>query len=191
MRKIEQKMIDFIDQKLAGNGAAQEAILKRDARAIFIYACEACVGIREVGGNNKGPMVELIQETIGRAEREAWCMAFIQTCLAYAENKSGQISPIAASEHCMTVWRSTPPKQRVKTFPLPGAIIIWKKGSTDSGHTGAVSEWRGQSFEAIEGNTEQGILGGKVERDGGGVYMTERKATGTGMMKVVGFLKPF
>lgn len=191
MRNIEQKMIDYIDEKLKGNGAAQEAMLKRDARSIFIYACEACVGIREQGGNNKGPMVELIQETIGRAEREAWCMAFMQTCLAYAENKSGQISPIYPSEHCQTVWNSTDRKQRVKTFPLPGAIVIWKKGNTSSGHTGVVSEWRGQTFEAIEGNTESGISKGEVVRDGGGVYITERKATGTGTMKVLGYLKPF
>ena len=45
-------------------------------------AAEACVGIREQGGNNKGPLVELMQKTVdGKAQAEAWCMAFVQSML--------------------------------------------------------------------------------------------------------------
>ena len=145
-----------------------------------------------MGGNNKGPMVSLIQKTVdGQATSEAWCMAFVETCLAYVEKKLGVVSPIYSSEHCLTVWAKTPKAQRVKLIPLPGAIIIWQHGTTESGHTGLVSEYRGKTMEAIEGNTEAGIVGGKVESDGGGVYITERNTTGTGKMKVVGYLKPF
>lgn len=191
-RKITDKAFQYIDEKLKHNGAAQDAILRKDARSLLIYASEACVGIREQGGNNRGPLVQEIQKTAdGKAQGEAWCMAFVQTMLAYVERKLGVKSPIANGEHCMTVWNQTPKAQRVKMIPLPGAIIIWKKGTTQNGHTGLVMEFAGKTFEAVEGNTEQGIVGGTVERDGGGVYRTQRNATGTGTMKVVGYLKPF
>lgn len=193
MRQIEPKMIAFIDKKLAGNGAAALAIAQKDARSVFVYAAEACVGIREEGGNNKGPLVELIQETLGGADREAWCMAFMQTCLAYAEVKTGVKSPVHASEHCLTVWKQSPEAQRVKKFPARGAIIIWQHGSTSNGHTGVFLEAQDDGgMRAIEGNAERGLAAdGSVEREGGGVYLTSRSMKANGTMKVVGWLKPF
>lgn len=193
MREINSKMIAFIDKKLASNGAAQEAIKKKDARALMVYAAEACVGIREEGGNNKGPLVELIQETVGSANREAWCMSFVQTCIAYAEVKTGVVSPLAATEHCMTLWGKTKASQKVKVFPARGAIIIWQHGTSSNGHTGFFLESPKKGhMTTIEGNTESGLSStGSVERDGGGVYLTSRSMVKNGTMKVVGFIKPF
>lgn len=191
MRNIEKKMIQYIDDKIALNGAAQYAIANKDARGVFAYAMEACVGIRETGGNNSGPMVELIQETVGGHSKEAWCMAFVQTCIAFAEVKTGIVSRLPATEHCLTCWRSSPQGSKVLYFPLKGAVIIWKHGSTDNGHTGMFIEGNHNIFSAVEGNTESGIVGGVVERDGGGVYMTNRSMKGNGDMKIMGFLKPF
>lgn len=191
MRKIEPEMFQFFEDKLKSHGAAQIAIAEKNARNLFIYAAEVCVGIREHGGNNQGRMVRLIQETVGRAEGEAWCMSFVMTCLAYVEQKLGVISPVVPSEHCMTVWNQTPKTMRVKTSPKAGAIVIWRRGEGPAGHTGILTEWKRTTFEAVEGNTESGNAGGVVERDGGGVYQTERNRSGTGSMKVIGFLKPF
>lgn len=197
MRKIEPKMVSFLDAKLAGNGSAQDAIKNQEARNVFIYAMEACVGIREVGGNNEGPLVDLIQETIGGEGVEPWCMALVQTCIAYAELKTGVVSPVydgdMGGEHCLTVWNKTPETQRVKYFPGRGAIIIWRHGKTTSGHTGMFVEGKlsDDTFKAVEGNTESGVANGKVERDGGGVYRTIRKFSGNGDMKILGYLKPF
>jgi CHAP domain len=191
IREIEPKMLQFIDAKLASNGLAQFVIKEKDARSLFVLAAEACVGIREKGGNNEGPMVELIQETIGRAEGEPWCASFIQTCLAYAELKCGVVSPIYPTEHVMTMWRETPAIQRVKISPKRGAIVCWKKGASDSGHTGVVIEPYLSHLFVVEGNTEAGLESGEVVRDGGGVYRTKRGKNGTSAMKIVGFLKPF
>jgi hypothetical protein len=191
-RSIEKKMVEFIDKKLAGNGLAQEAIKTKDARTLMGLAAEACVGIREEGGNNKGPMVKLIQETIGSANKEAWCMSFVQTCIAYAELKTGVKSPVAAGEHCLTVWAETPKAQRVKLAPLPYAIVIWQHGKTSNGHTGFCKGADNKEFKGIEGNTESGLNSkGDLERDGGGVYVTKRLLAGNGNMKIVGMLKPF
>jgi hypothetical protein len=192
MRNIEKKMVDYLDARLAGNGLAQEAMKKKDPRTVFALAAQACVGIREVGGNNKGPMVELLQETIGSASAEAWCMSFVQTCLAYAEKKTGIKSPVFASEHCLTVWQKTPKTARVKKVPARGAIAIWNYPPGVSGHTGIVDVFTAKKMNLFEGNTEKGLtLSGAIERDGGGCYYTERSTGSTKKMKLLGFIKPF
>ena len=195
MRTIEKTMINFIDKKLEKNGLAQQAIKDKDARVLVVLAAQACVGIREEGGNNKGPMVRLIQETIGGASAEAWCMSFVQTMIAYAEYKTKKYSRVHPSEHCMTVWNKTPKEYRVKTRPLRGAIAIWNYAPSQNGHTGILDIYEDKSkgkMNLIEGNTEQGLTSsGTIERDGGGVYYTERSNVGTPKMRLVGFLKPF
>jgi hypothetical protein len=194
MRDIKPAMIKFIDDKLAKNGLAQKAIEEKDARTLFRLAAEACVGIREEGGNNRGPMVKLIQETIGSANAEAWCMSFMQTCIAYAEIKTGKVSPIYPSEHCMTTWNKTPKSARVKIFPLSGAIVIWQHGKGPAGHTGVFLEANESrtKMTTVEGNTSSGLLAdGSLNRDGGAVLVCNRSTKANGSMKVVGFLKPF
>lgn len=192
IRHIEPAMVSFIDKKLVGNGLADHAVEIKDARTLMRLAAQACVGIREVGGNNTGPMVTLIQKTVGGPDHVAWCMSFVQTCIAYAELKTGVKSPVFVTEHCLTCWRETPVMQRVHFVPLAGAIVIWKHGNSDSGHTGIIDSCDGKTFHAFEGNTESGVsAGGKVERDGGGIYWTSRSLNNSGDMHVMGFIKPF
>lgn len=184
-RKIQPALFKLIDDRLKLNGAAQKAIANKDARSLFGYACEACVGEKE-SGNNQGVFVELVQKTVdNKASKEAWCMAFIQSMIAYVEKKLGVISPLFSSEHCLTTWSKSPKIQRVKNLPAFAAVIIWQHGSSQSGHTGIMTEWKGKKMETVEGNT------GKNFREGDGVYMKERSVTKDGSMKVVGFLKPF
>lgn len=184
-RKIQPALFKLIDDRLKLNGAAQKAISNKDARSLFGYACEACVGEKE-SGNNQGVFVELVQKTVdNKASKEAWCMAFMQSCIAYVEKKLGVVSPLKSSEHCLTVWRETPKAQRVKSVPAFAAIIIWQHGDSEAGHTGIMTEWKDKKMETVEGNT------GKAFREGDGVYMKERGTVKDGSMKVVGFLKPF
>lgn len=189
-RELHPEMTAWLDHKCAE--PAHRALIEADARVCFLFAMRAMVGIREQGGNNRGRLVELIQETLGKAEGEPWCMSAVQTALAWAELRTAKPSPIFASEHCLTVWRNTPLSQRVKTSPLPGAIIIWQHAGTDSGHTGATNTIvTAGHFEALEGNTESGLTATGIVREGGGFYQTARSLEGAGKMKLLGFLKPF
>lgn len=184
-------MMQFFDWRLKENGLANHAIQEKLPRLLLVEAAKVCVGIREKTGNNDGPMVELIQSTIGGADHESWCMSFVQTCLAYAAIKCGAKIPIAESEHCLTVWNETPVEQRVKISPLPGAIVIWRHGKTTNGHTGIVLGADETAMNCVEGNTNAGTKDGKIVREGGGVYFTERSRYGNGDMQIVGYLKPF
>ncbi len=189
-RILEPKMFSYIHEKLATNGLYQDAVAKKDARKVFGLAAACLVGVREVGGNNSGPLVELIQETVGGHSKEAWCMSFVQTCLAYAETVTGKKSPIPVSESCDYVFRNTPKEFHVKKYPAQYAIVVWIKPS-GLGHTGVLEEFNSDEFTAFEGNTESGVKGGRVERDGGGVYHTERSFPGSNSFRVRGFLIPF
>lgn len=190
-RQLHPDMAAWLDSQV--KDTAHRALIANDPREIFRWAMIACVGIREKGGNNRGRMVELIQDTLGTADGEPWCMSLVQTCLAFAELRSGKLSPVAASEHVLSVWRDTPQTSRVQALPAPGAIIIWRHGTGPAGHTGCtINEVRFGEFDAVEGNTESGLTtAGHVERDGGGVYQTRRRMTGAGDMVIVGYLKPF
>lgn len=187
MRKITSKMFALIDGKLKTHGAAQLAIKNNDSRNLLIYAAEACVGIKEEGGNNKGLYVTELQKTVDKsADQEAWCMAAVQTWIAYVEKKLVIVSPIFSSEHCLTVWEKTKKVQRVLKIPAPGAIIIWQHGNSLKGHTGIVTSYGLTSMDTVEGNTSDSSF-----RDGDGVFTRVRSNKRDGSMKVVGFLRPF
>lgn len=197
-REIKQEMVDFIDGKLSGNALAKAAIENKNARLLFRLAVESCVGIREATGNNDGKMVELIQETVGGASGEPWCMGLQQTCIAYAELKCDVVSLIPVSELCSYVWANTPKFMRVKKIPGPGALAIW--GDLDprgrlkaSGHVEMVTAYyEDGTFDAIGGNTSGTTKpGAEVNRDGNACVYTKRSIKPTTKRKLLGFLKPF
>jgi len=46
------------------------------------------VGTMEKGGDNKGPEVEEFQKAVdGKAQKEPWCMAYVQFCIKKVEEK--------------------------------------------------------------------------------------------------------
>lgn len=185
-RELRLEMKTWLDKKLENFGAAQEAKRLKDARSLFGYTFESMVGITESGGNNRGPLVSLIQDTVGGPDHVAWCMSAVQTALAYVEAELLITSPIAVSEHCMSVWSQTPKEQRVARVPGPYAIIIWQHGKGPAGHTGIVRRYRGDVMDTSEANTGDGSM-----RDGDGIYHRVRSTKANGEMRVVGFLKPF
>jgi hypothetical protein len=193
-RKIEPELVAYIEEKLLDNPAAQQAIAAKDARRIFVFAAEALLGIREATGHNDGKMVRLIQETVGGASNESWCMSYVQSCLAYAEIKSGIDSPLAVSELCWAVWTNSPKTSRVKRRPLRGAIPIWNYPPSTNGHTGILDEYEHKPGKMLtyEGNTTSGLKkDGTIESNGGGSYHCERSTKSGTKMKLLGFLKPF
>jgi CHAP domain len=197
VRRIHSDAIGLLDKLLQKNALAQDSIRKKRARQLFVEATKSCIGIKEIS-SNKGFEVELFQKTVGLSKGDSWCMAFMQTCIAYAEHKTGITSAVHAAGGCVNVWQRTPEILRVKVNPLAGAIAIWQH--TDDpihGHTGMVLDCYGTSFHAIEGNTSEGLdnLNNKVGQTGDGVRFTHRRYDmfnkTNGDMLLLGSLKPF
>lgn len=193
MRQIRPEMVNFIHEKLKGNGLAQEAVAKKDAAMLLRLAAQACVGIREEGGANRGHHVQLIQDTVGDADAWAWCMSAVQTVVAYVEVILGVKSTLYPHEHVLTVWNKTPQSSRVYTHPQPGDIVIWQHGKTSSGHTEIIDMFTSdKTFLSFGGNTNVGVNdGGRMVREGDGFYYTKRSLNPAGNMHIVGFLRPF
>lgn len=156
----------------------------------LVEVAKRYIGTKESGGDNKGAQVEAFQKAVdGKAQGEAWCMAFVQFCINKVEEETNETlkSKIFKSEHCLTVWNKTPVEQRLKV-PEPGCLIVWQFGKTASGHVGIVTAVGPTKVDTIEGNTGDGQ---GVVREGDGVYARKRSRTGTSDMKVLGFLRVF
>lgn len=187
----------MIDKRLAGNGLAQQAIKNKDARALVWLAATSLVGIKEATGKNDGYEVGLIQSVVGDSDRWPWCASFAMACIMYAEHKTGKKSPVVATEHAQSIWSMTPKIQRVKSIPLPGAIIVWgykdSKGKlTVKGHTEVVLAADDKVIKCIGGNTSGTTSPNQaVNREGNGVFYTVRDYKSTAKKQYLGCVKPF
>lgn len=201
-RQLHAEMRDWIFHLNERDGEFQENIKeKKDPRRLLCIISPKFVGVREKTGNNDGRKIELFQETIGNAVREPYCLAGVQTMIAFVEEIYGIKSPIYPTEHVMTCWRNTNMRQRVSYSPNPGAVGIYNHRGTDSGHATmfieSVMESVGGSrlkyAHNVEWNTTSGENSdGDIVREGGGVYWTKRPwLRSVGSMTYIGHLKPF
>jgi len=182
----------FIDEKLKNNGAAKMCVDNKHPSVLMRLAAQACIGVREEGGNNRGPIVSLIQDTVGGPDPWPWCMSFVQTCIAYAEIKTGIESRFPVTEHCMTAWHAAKDADKTEVFPWAGDVAIWNYAGTDKGHTGIVDTVFVDRMLTIEGNTSSGkYVDGKVVREGDGIYFMNRRLKSGDVMQLVGFISPF
>ncbi|MBK9392045.1 MAG: CHAP domain-containing protein [Bacteroidetes bacterium] len=187
-RRLRSEMIEFLDTKIFPTGFVEDDDLIKNPKRLFLAACKVMVGIREEGGPNKGKLVEWIQDTYGNIVGEPWCASAMQTGIAYAETRTGVISPVIASEHCLTIHQKTPKEARLQE-PKKGALIIWRHGNTQSGHIGAIVSVLANGVRiTYEGNTSSGSA---INREGDGFYERQRAKGGVGNMKELGFIDPF
>jgi hypothetical protein len=132
---------------------------------------------------NGGPQVEWYQKTVdGKAQREPWCLAFIQTMAFEISAQYNLKNPLFPTEHCLTLWNKTPQKYK-SMLPSLGSVFIQQYIGTTNGHTGVVIEFNKEYFKTIEGNTNK-----DGSREGDGVYEKIRFYTDTTKVKKKGFI---
>ena len=149
------------------------------------HAALMCLSITEMEKDNHGPLVELFQSTIGKAEGEPWCLSFIQSCVAYVES-FGFSSCLFPSEHCLTVWANSLCRRPIE--PIVGDIVIYQMGNTTKGHAEIITNVFLNSFQTIGGNTSSGS---EIERNGDGIYSKIRSRHTSDKFKTLGFLRIF
>ena len=165
-------------------------------KRMLVFEAQRWVGLKEVGGNNRGQVVEMFQKAVdGKASGEAWCLAFVQFCIQMVDKEYDFVRQMKASkaavfgtEHCLTLWNKSGEGQKKKS-PEVGTIVLWRHGDTASGHAGVVTEvLQNGQFKTVEGNTGDGA---GVVREGDGVFERIRSVNGAGTMKVLGFIHPW
>lgn len=166
---------------------------------LLVWLAGMLVGTQEVGGPNRGALVERFQKAVdGKANGEAWCCAFVQFLIREVDalglahgDQTG--SPLPKTEWVQGLWDGTSPglRRRAEIHPEPGMLIVWRQWKdgqpTAYGHVGVVTGVTpAGAIETIEGNTG---AGDGINREGDGVYRRVRSASGDGALRVSGYLK--
>jgi hypothetical protein len=136
------------------------------------YLCDQ-LKVREVGGNNRGPLVEIIQESAGISPGDSWCAA----TLTLASKIAGAIYPRRSNGYnpaSVKSWRQWAKDHgKLVTTPTRGCIALHSSGDGVHGHIGAFVKLSGDGDAiTIEGNTSSGDAGSQA--DGGGMFRRER-----------------
>jgi hypothetical protein len=128
-------------------------------------------GVRESGGPNRGPEVNLYHLAGGSKPGHAWCASFVSWCFVRAAAKLGVANPFRVTSWCPTIYARGQSAGKLVAQPQRGDIFLkWSTSSSRHSHTGLVTGASGNVFTTIEGNTNN-----NGSREGIGVFQLTRK----------------
>lgn len=133
-----------------------------------LAAAALLLPVREIAGQpNHGAMVRAILASVGLAEGNPWCMAFV----SYAgHGVLGARWPLPRTGSCDVALEAARAHGLTVTAPARGDLFLIMKSRTDATHVGFVTGVDADGrFRTLEGNTNAG--GG---REGDGVYQRVR-----------------
>lgn len=180
MRTLPTALKAYIDSRLPSADLT-------DPVAAMLAAARALLGVHNEGGNDRGPIVGLIQSVVGKPVNQPWCLDFVQACIAYAEEITGKTSPLPATELCVGLWNAAKGYSAVSP-PKTGDVILWRFGTTSEGHCGLILSMDSLRYQTIEGNTSDSQ---NIDRLGDGVWLKNRAKGGSKSFVELGFLRPF
>jgi hypothetical protein len=116
---------------------------------------------REIGGENRGPWVRLYMDG-NEGTAWPWCAGFATFCLQQAAKTLGAPMPVERTFSCdllasfgreksRLVSTLTAPPDRTRIHP--GSLFLRRRTANDWEHTGIVVEVDEETFQTIEGNT--------------------------------------
>lgn len=126
----------------------------------------------------------------GVASGQAWCMDFVQYCLAQVAMRYGWRQTMFKTELVKAAWNASLGYQRSNT-PARGMVAMWVRTGTIFGHCGIVKSVSPdlRSYETVEGNT---VPGKAQASQGDGVYeKIHSLPPQSGGLSLLGFVSPF
>lgn len=185
-RQLDPELLQAMEASVKGDADFELAVTNKMWRPTITRAAAPWCDVKEESNNNDGRFVELAGLTVDRKHKgEAYCMAWVQTVLAFAEYKLGIESVLKATEGCIDLWNSTPPAMKTTRYPLPGYIAIWQHGNSPAGHCGIVLKVTDYYFKTIEANSWS--PDGKTQ----GIFTHERLFSDNSNMRLLGFISPY
>lgn len=137
----------------------------------MLNVARSFVGVREIGGNNRGPLVEAWQRRVGLAPGKAYCMAFQWCVLDDACRNLGLVNILRPRTGVVRTWGQLPPSCYLKD-PIPGCWGFHHDiDDPGLGHVVIVDALPKPPITGvytIEGNTN--AEGGREATLGGGVW---------------------
>jgi hypothetical protein len=138
----------------------REAPKEQQIREALVKTATGELGVREQGGNNKGPRIIQYLAVVKLKTAEPWCAAFI----SWIFNKNGFSQPCSGWSPDLFI------KAKLARSALPGNLVgIYFSSLKRIAHVGMIVQQKNDWYYTIEGNTN--IDGG---REGDGVYRRMR-----------------
>lgn len=185
-RKLDPELLRAMEASVKDDADFELAVANKMWRPAITRAAAPWCDVKEMSNKNDGPYVDLIGLTVDRKHTgEAYCLAWVQTVLAFVEYKLQIESILKATEGCLDLWNSAPPAMKTTRYPLPGYIAVWQHGTSPAGHAGIVMKVNEVYFKCLEANS--------IGPDGTthGIFMHERLFNDDGNMRLLGFISPF
>ena len=116
---------------------------------------------REVGGKNAGPWVRAYCGG-NDGKQWLWCAGFVCSILEQAYKAHGKELPFPRTYSCDSIAKMNSSRlvrptngDEAHRFGLrPGAVFLIRKTETDWTHTGICTAFHSETFETIEGNSD-------------------------------------
>lgn len=125
-----------------------------------LHWAQGQLGVHEIGGENRGPAVEMYQKAAGLEAGNPWCGAFVNWCAFQAAKNQLVISPLESIQYQGYVqsyyeWAKLNNYIIVLKDVLPGDIfLVWHNQEARYAHMGFVNEKISNfTFRTVEGNS--------------------------------------
>lgn len=186
IRKLNSDLVLSMRSSLVDSQDFQIAKNQKLWRDAMTTCAIPWVGVKEYTNKNDGLYVEMIGQTVdGKHSGEHYCMAWVQTIIAFVELELKIVSPLKATEGCLDLWNSTSQSLKNTNSPKVGDVAIWRHGSGPAGHAGIVVAVKDNYFETIEAN----VFGSDGVTHG--IFGKLRLLNDGSNMKLMGFVRPF
>ena len=135
---------------------------------------------------NSSPFIDHVLRKMKIPQKSSYCAAFVAFCLDSAQVK--QPTTRSGMAQAYITKKSIPASKvlrREVTIPA-GSIVIWKRGTTPSGHAGFTTlSWSGVEGYTIEANTSSGLKGSQYNGDG--IYQRKRSIQPAAAFRITHF----
>jgi TP901 family phage tail tape measure protein len=118
---------------------------------------ESAIGVREIGGRNRGPEVKKYLESVGLDQGQQWCASFVSYFIKGAEQTLKTKSPFPKTASTEAIGKWARENNRFIDEPVPGSVFLEygrRKGRFAEQHTGFVESYDPVTgtFTTVEGN---------------------------------------
>ena len=152
--------------------------------SFLIAVAGSYVGVREQGGNNRGPMVEKVLRSVGMEPGQPWCAAFVHYVgywSHYDHRGLASAWPLPRTASCYALGLFAKKKEILEKEPQRGDVfLVHSPPLARFAHTGIVVDVVGKTERpsgstwydclTIEGNTNE-----EGSREGNAVVMKTRR----------------
>jgi hypothetical protein len=135
---------------------------------------------------NSSPFIDRMLRKMKVPQKSSYCAAFVAFCLDSAQVTQPKTRSGMAQAYITRQSISASKVLRGEATIPAGSIVVWKRGTTPSGHVGFTTlQWKGVEGYTIEANTSPGNTGSQYNGDG--IFQRRRSITPGAAFRITHF----